>query len=159
MPALPAIRRARLDEAELITALTLRSKAHWGYDSTFMRTAAEDLKFRPEKFLPDFHVYVLEQDSQLIGYCALIPPVDSADAIELHDLFVEPRFIGQGHEKQLWDYAIQMARSLGFARLILTADPNAEAFYVRQGATRVGAKPSTIDPARTLPVLELRLCP
>jgi hypothetical protein len=38
--------------------------------------------------------------------------------------------------------------------MILTADPNAEAFYVAQGARRIGEKPSTIQEGRSLPLLE-----
>jgi hypothetical protein len=35
-PALLSIRPARPDEAEALTALFYRSKAHWGYDDDFM---------------------------------------------------------------------------------------------------------------------------
>ncbi|HET9233421.1 MAG TPA: GNAT family N-acetyltransferase, partial [Candidatus Eisenbacteria bacterium] len=36
-------RRARTDEAEYLTDLSRRSKAHWGYDAEFLRLAAGDL--------------------------------------------------------------------------------------------------------------------
>ena len=77
--------------------------------------------------------------------------------MELHDLFVEPDCIGKGFGKQLWDHAVQVARSQGFRTLVLAADPNAEPFYVRQGAIRVGEKTSPVRPDRRLPVLEFVL--
>ena len=34
------IRRARPDEADALTALATRAKAHWGYDAEFMAALA-----------------------------------------------------------------------------------------------------------------------
>lgn len=41
----PAIRRARSGEAESLTALAVRSKAHWGYDADFLDEVRELLTF------------------------------------------------------------------------------------------------------------------
>jgi GNAT superfamily N-acetyltransferase len=151
------IRRAREDESSFLTELTLRSKAHWGYDAAFMIDARNDLTFQPGKFQPDFHVYILEVEGQAIGFCSLIP-IDG-DTVELFDLFVDPSRIGKGHGKQLWDHAVAVARNLKFKTLILTADPYAEPFYLRQGAVRTGEKPSNIRPDRMLPFMTYVLQP
>jgi N-acetylglutamate synthase-like GNAT family acetyltransferase len=152
MALIPQIRRARQEESAMLTELTVRSKAHWGYDDSFMERSRADLEFQASKFLPDFHVYILEAEGEPLGFCSLIS-VDS-NTVELHDLFIEPRHIGKGYGKQLWNYAVNLARSLGFRRLVLTADPNAEAFYARQGAVRIGEKTSPVDSGRSLPVME-----
>jgi N-acetylglutamate synthase-like GNAT family acetyltransferase len=146
------IRRARPEESAMLTELTVRSKAHWGYEDSFMERSRADLEFRASKFLPDFHVYILEADGEPLGYCSLIP-VDS-NTVELNDLFIEPRHIGKGYGKELWNYAVNLARTLGFSRLVLTADPNAEPFYARQGALRIGEKTSPVGSDRKLPVME-----
>jgi N-acetylglutamate synthase-like GNAT family acetyltransferase len=148
----PHIRRAHPEESRLLTELTFRSKAYWGYDDSFMERARAELEFQPNRFLPDFHVYILEAEGLPLGFCSLIS-IDS-NIIELHDLFIEPRHIGKGHGKELWDYAVHLARSLGFSRLVLTADPNAEAFYARLGAVRIGEKASPIRSDRGLPIME-----
>jgi GNAT superfamily N-acetyltransferase len=139
-------------EAHRLTDLTLRSKAHWGYSDAFMAAAADELEFRPEKFQPDFLVYVVEERDIVAGFCSLLPM--DGTTIELHDLFVDPPFIGHGYGKKLWLHAVDIARARGFSRMILTADPNAESFYVAQGARRTGEKPSTIQEGRSLPVME-----
>jgi N-acetylglutamate synthase-like GNAT family acetyltransferase len=149
------IRRARPEEAPALTELTMRSKSYWRYDADFLAEARGDLELRPEKFLPDFHVYVLEADNELAGFCSLISR--GPDHIELEDLFVEPRRIGKGYGKQLWDFSVNLARELGFRTVVLTADPNAESFYVRQGAVRIGEKTSPVRPDRRLPVMEYRI--
>jgi GNAT superfamily N-acetyltransferase len=133
----------------------MRSKAHWGYDDSFLTDALRELEFRPEKFQPDFHVYLLENHEGIVGFYSLIPK--SNDEVELHDLFVEPRHIATGCGKQLWDHAISVARRLGFHTVTLTADPNAEPFYSRQGAVRVGETASTIRPDRKLPLMKYAL--
>jgi hypothetical protein len=94
------IRRAHPDEAQFLTELTTRSKAYWGYDAAFMADAREELEFRPSRFQPDFHVYILETDGPRVGFCSLIP-VDGR-VIELYDLFIEPSCIGMGYGQQLW---------------------------------------------------------
>jgi N-acetylglutamate synthase-like GNAT family acetyltransferase len=156
MPATTTtIRRATTDDACALTELTIRSKAHWGYDADFLRDARADLEFQPDKFLPDFHVYILEENGRMLGFCSLIPGDEGRT--ELHDLFVAPDCIGKGFGKQLWDHALQVARSLGFRALVLTADPNAEPFYARQGAVRLGEKTSPVRPDRRLPIMEFVL--
>jgi len=146
------IRRARPEEGDLLTDLTIRSKGYWGYEDSFLESAREELEFQAGKFLPDFHVYVPELDGELVGFCSLIA-LDGG-AMELHHLFIEPRHIGKGHGKKLWDHAVQLARDLRFRRLILTADPNAEPFYASRGAVRIGEKVSPVASGRMLPVME-----
>ena len=136
----------------MLTELTVRSKAYWGYDDSFLESARKELEFQASKFLPDFHVYILEAQGEPLGYFSLISV--ECNTVELHDLFIEPRYIGKGYGKELWDYAVNLARRLGFSRLVLTADPNAEAFYARQGAVRIGEKASLVGSDRALPVME-----
>jgi N-acetylglutamate synthase-like GNAT family acetyltransferase len=146
------IRRARPEEGGLLTELTIRSKGHWGYEESFLTSAREELEFQVGKFLPDFHVYVLELDGELAGFCSLIAVDDGT--MELHDLFIEPRHIGKGYGKELWDHAVKLARELRFRRLILTADPNAEAFYASRVAVRIGERVSPVRSGRMPPVME-----
>ena len=149
------IRQARRDEGALLTGLAFRSKAFWGYDSAFLERAKSDLEFRSAKFEPDFHVYVIEASGDAAGFYSLIP-LDS-DSIELHDLFVDPRQIGKGFGTELWQHAVGLSKRLGFKRLVLTADPNAEPFYLHCGAVRTGEKVSPVDARRRLPIMEFSL--
>jgi predicted N-acetyltransferase YhbS len=74
-----------------------------------------------------------------------------------NDLFVEPSHIGKGLGKRHWDHAIDLARRMGYRTVVLTADPHAEPFYVRQGAVRVGEKPFLVLPGHVLPILDYHL--
>lgn len=126
------IRRARPEEAALLTELTIRSKAHWPYDAAFLAVVRHELEFQPSKYLPDFHVYVLEEKQTVLGFCGLIR-VDDA-RMELRDLFLDPNYIGEGQGKRLWNFAVELARGLGFRTLILTADPLCRTFLSASGS-------------------------
>jgi len=147
----PKIRQARPDECGLLTEVAMRSKAHWGYNAEFMTKVRADLEVIPEKFMPGFHVYVLE-DAGIIGFYSL-RPVD-AETIILEDLFIEPKHIGSGFGKLLWEHSLAVAGSLGYRKLTLISDPYAENFYAHLGAVRIGEAESNALAARMLPVME-----
>jgi GNAT superfamily N-acetyltransferase len=145
------VRAARAAEADAISALALRSKAHWGYDPDFLAACRGDLTIRPE-WCDGVRLVVAEQDGVLLGYARVAgePPVG-----ELAGLFVDPAAIGSGVGGLLLRHAVGIAAGLGMTLLEIDSDPHAEPVYRHAGAVRTGEFPSTIDPARLLPRLEL----
>jgi GNAT superfamily N-acetyltransferase len=97
---------------------------------------------------------VAEQDRRLLGVASLegAPPVG-----ELGMLFVAPEAIGHGVGSVLYRHVLATARGLGFTRLELDADPNAEPFYRAMGAEVVGTSPSGSIPGRLLPRMAVAL--
>jgi ribosomal protein S18 acetylase RimI-like enzyme len=86
-----------------------------------------------------------------VGFYAL---VGEGREIELEHLWVLPERMGAGVGRALFDHAIRRAASLGAEVLGVESDPNAEGFYRRMGATRVGEISYPIDGReRTLPLL------
>jgi N-acetylglutamate synthase-like GNAT family acetyltransferase len=151
----PRIRRAAVEEAEALTALTHRAKAAWGYDETFMTEARQSLKIEPAAIAEGL-VWVAEgQRRRPIGVAALKRTGDPA-VIELDALFVEPDVQRSGAGEALMARMSEIARSLGAKTLTIEADPNAAAFYERQGARRTGETPTGIS-GRALPVYEVKL--
>ena len=142
------IRPARPGESGAITALSLRSKAHWGYDDAFMAQCATELRW-DEEDLDRLLVHVAEQGGELLGFAAVDP---GADPPELDALFVEPRAMGAGVGRALLATARAAAVEEGIAELAIDSDPEAEAFYLRAGARRVGEARSR-STGRVLPRL------
>jgi GNAT superfamily N-acetyltransferase len=136
------IRPAQPQESASLTELALRSKAHWGYDEAFVEAC------RPIIGVTDTggH-FVAERDGRVLGF-------HHVEGDELAGLWVEPEAIGRGVGRALLDHARAQARAAGVAELLVESDPNAEPFYLRAGARRVGERPSGL-PGRVLPLLRL----
>jgi GNAT superfamily N-acetyltransferase len=145
------LRRAVPDEAESITALTGRSKSYWGYSPDVIERMRTILTIEPAA-IRDGHVTVAEQAGSLVGFYQLggTPPDG-----ELMDLFVTPELIGTGLGRLLWESAVRESRAVGFHTVVLEADPNAEPFYLRMGAERIGSR--EVAPGRILPVMRATL--
>jgi len=147
------LRRARAEDVVNLTALALRSKAHWGYSDAFMAACHAELAVCEEDLAR--RRYVVVEDAGVRGFYGL-DPVDGS-AAELDSLFVEPDSIGRGYGRALMQDALQAARAAGARRLIIQADPNAVEFYRAAGAVVVGERASASIPGRTLPLLEIEL--
>jgi GNAT superfamily N-acetyltransferase len=145
------VRPGRPSEAGAISALALRSKGHWGYDAAFLAACREDLTIDPA-WCDGVRLVVAEEDGVLLGYARIAGGPPTA---ELAGLFVDPPAIGRGVGGLLLRRAVRIAAGLGIDTLEIDSDPYAEPFYLRAGAVRTGATPSTVDPTRLLPRLEL----
>jgi GNAT superfamily N-acetyltransferase len=145
----PSVRKARRGEAAELTELAMRSKAHWGYDATFLEAVRPILTFTEED-LERRPVFVLEAGRRAVGVYRLIgsPPEG-----ELYDLWLEPRYIGRGFGRQLFVHALRIAAQCGFKTLVIESDPHAEGFYLAMGALRIGARRSATE--RDLPTLRI----
>lgn len=147
------IRSANADDAAVLSALALRSKAHWGYSDAFMAACRNELTYTPEEVgAGGFHVAV--DENTIHGFYALVKI--SPTAMELEALFVDPSAIGRGYGLALINHALaRCGEDPEITRLVIQADPNAAAFYERAGAVCIGERPSGSIPGRTLPLYEI----
>ncbi|MGH3777017.1 MAG: GNAT family N-acetyltransferase [Pseudonocardiaceae bacterium] len=141
------LRFAAPSEADEITALTRRSKGHWGYDREVPDRMREMLAVSAEQIRAG-HVVVADRDGVLLGYQMGGEPPHG----ELMDMFLDPSVIGTGLGRKLWDHAARSARERGFHSLTLESDPHAEPFYLSMGAERIGER--EVAPGRVLPLMK-----
>lgn len=150
------IRPARPDEAESLSALAIRSKAHWGYSDEFMAACHDELTYSAEQIdAPQYAFYVCTVGNTVVGFHALERL--TAACAELEALFVEPEYIGRGVGKALIEHAKVHARRLGSSSLVIQGDPNAEKFYLAAGAVRSGSRESHSIAGRFLPLFTVDL--
>ena len=148
------IRPARAGEASSLTALCLRSKAHWGYDAEFMRLCVPSLTVT-ERSIGEGRVLVaIDGTGRTAGTVSVGRDGDDA---ELALMFVEPAAMGGGTGRQLFEAAVALARELGYRRMTILADVNAAPFYERMGARFLRNEPSDAIPGRVLPFYEYDL--
>jgi GNAT superfamily N-acetyltransferase len=145
------MRRARPDEASMLSELALAAKGHWGYDQAFLESCRAELTFSPDD-VARRHVVVAELGGLVAGFYTVDgePPVG-----ELGNMWVRPSEIGTGLGRLLWQDAMAAAAAAGFEHLDIDAEPNAEGFYRKMGAERVGQTPSGSIPGRILPLMRV----
>jgi GNAT superfamily N-acetyltransferase len=147
------IRAAEPAEAEALVALAHRSKAYWPYDAVFLANVAPLLVLTPSEVERD-EVHVLEVDGQVAGWHRVSLHDDHA---ELEDLWLEPRRIGSGWGRVLFEHAVDVAHSHDATALEWDAEPYAQPFYERMGGVEIGRVASAAEEGRTLPRMRLIL--
>ena len=148
------IRTASSGEAQSLTALCLRSKAHWGYDAAFMKMSAATLTVSESDVAAGRVLVAVDDGDVVVGVATVLPEGETSD---LDVLFVDPPAIGGGAGRALYEAAVALARRQGAQRMTILADPNAASFYERMGARFLRNAPSDAIPGRTLPFYEVDL--
>ena len=146
------IRPARPDEAAAISALARASKAVWDYTPEQLAVFAEELTLRPEDILPAHTRVLTDAADGLLGFYSFAVRPDGR--LELDHLFVAATRLREGLGRRLLRSARELASNLGHERFVVQSDPNAEGFYLSEGARLLERIPSSI-PGRSIPFLEL----
>ena len=111
--------------------------------------------------LPDYiashETYVAVIDGRIVGFYAL---ERKNDRLDLMHLWVLPAEMGRGVGRSLFLHAVKRAKVLGFQKLEIESDPNAEGFYLRIEARRVTSVVREIEKQpRELPILAYEIDP
>ena len=102
-------RRALPEEAWILSDLAFSGIAFWGYDDDIMEQCQQDLTITPKDITDNLFIIMMDQENRL-GFYALRK--EDANHVELLWLFVEPKWIGQGFGKRLWDHAAKRRRRI-----------------------------------------------
>ena len=149
-----SIRNAKPGEGESLTALCMRSKAHWGYDAEFMRLCTAALTVSEASIAAGRVLVATDDAGRTIGTVSV---AEDDEGPELALMFVDPPAMGGGIGRALFEAAVRLARRLGYSRMTILADLNAAPFYERMGARFLRSAPSDAIPGRTLPLYEYDL--
>ena len=131
----------------------MRSKAMWGYSPEFVEACRASLTVTADE-IRDSPVYVHDDGGRVDGFYGL---AGSPPRATLEYLFVEPDATRRGVGTKLLGHAVAVACRLGFTEIEVESDPNAEAFYARNGGVRIGDAESDVEPGRKLPLLLIDL--
>lgn len=147
------IEKATANDNEILTVLTKKSKAYWGYSEEQIEMWSEVLTISKE-YIATKSVYKLVVNNEIVGYYSFFH--ESEETIELDNLFVWPDFIGKGFGQILMkDFLLRLENS-GIKKVVLDAEPKAEKFYEKIGFVKVGEIQTSIKD-RFLPKMELLL--
>jgi N-acetylglutamate synthase-like GNAT family acetyltransferase len=147
------IRRATTEDAATLTNIAHDAKRYWGYPEHWIKHWQDELTISND-FVSENEVYVLASDDEVRGFYALVVRKDKA---ELEHLWVAPKHIGTGVGKELFLHAMQRAAGRDISEVEISADPNAEGFYKKMGAHRIGDIQADMDDKpRTIPRLAVK---
>lgn len=136
-----------------MTQIALDAKRYWGYPELWIQHWQEDLTISSD-FITNNLVYVAERENAIVGFYALVVGGQQA---KLEHMWVAPEYIGTGVGKELFIHAMQTAAGDDVSEVEISSDPNAEGFYTRMGARRIGEVSSEIDgQMRVLPRLTVK---
>ena len=113
---------------------------HWGHPLTYLEQARDLMSLSAEDLERD-EAWVLLVEGAVAGFYRLSHQGDSAEIKEFH---LEPRRIGHGLGRRMFEHAVARARQIGARWLTWTTDRNALGFYLRMGAKVTGTEPSSI---------------
>ena len=148
--------RAKPDDAAVLTGIAFAAKRHWRYPERWIESWRDVLTVRPE-FIASHETYLAILDSRTVGFYAL---GRKGDRLDLLHMWVLADAMGRGVGRALFIHGLERTRELGGRKLELESDPNAEGFYRRMGAQRVGTSFKEVDgQRRELPILIYDLYP
>ena len=145
--------RAKPEDAAALTQIAHAAKRHWGYPEPWIEAWRDILTMRPE-FIAANVAYCATEDDNVVGFYVL---TTESDGIHLDHLWIIPAAMRCGSGRALFEHAVNQARAAGFDLIKIEADPNAEGFYERMGAKRVGTNVGEVEgEKRELPLMEYR---
>lgn len=146
-----SLRPGRVSDADTLTEIAMRSKAHWGYDRSFMAACRAELTMTPARILDEV-VVVAESDSgEPVGFGSYRR--NGGNTVEITNCFVVPEAMGAGVGRRIVSALDASAEAESMAVMLVDSDPQAQVFYERLGFSLIGESPSGSIAGRLLPRL------
>jgi len=145
--------KASEKDHRILTALTLRSKAYWGYSEEQIESWRKILTITKD-YIKKNSIFIGKANGKIAGYYSWIKT--SNEAVELDNMFLEPENIGSGNGRLLMEDFLSRMKAAGIQKVLLYADPNAETFYRKFGFLEIGRSESNIK-GRHLPIMQLEI--
>lgn len=145
--------KAEIADSEILTTITKKSKAYWGFSEEILKEW-EHLLTVTKDYIEKNNVFKLVQNDQIIGYYSYF--FTDEYTIKLDNIFILPEFIGKGFGKILMNDFLKNVRQSDIDKITLDAEPNAENFYKNFGFKTIGQLESSIKD-RSLPIMELKI--
>ena len=145
------IEKAINTDHEILTGITKRSKAHWGYSEEQIEIWSEFLTIS-SGYIDANAVYKLIVENHIVAYYSFLH--EDEKTIKLDNLFVLPEYIGKGLGRSLMEHFLLNIKKTNANKITLNSEPNSELFYSKLGFAKVGEIETSIKD-RFLPIMEL----
>lgn len=148
-----SFRCATEEDLDNLNQLAYFSEAHWGESAEFL-TRFKEAYAIDYKYLAKHHVVLMEESGSLLGFYA----IKNVERLwELDFFYISAALIGYGYGKIMWDHLIQKCIDLGILSFEFVTSPEAEAFYLKMGAARIGMVESSLKAGKMIPKLKVKM--
>ncbi|MFN8383682.1 MAG: GNAT family N-acetyltransferase [Anaerolineales bacterium] len=148
------IEKAQAEQASTLTKIAISAKRHWNYPERWIELWTPALTISPD-YISKHETWLAIINEKPVGFYSL---VQDDEAFWLDNLWILPDFMGKGIGKKLFQHVLERCRALNVSALKIEADPNAQSFYEKMGAHKVGERHSQVDgQPRILPIMEINL--
>ena len=128
------IRKSDPKSANELTLIAHISKRYWGYPESSIREWENELTITKE-FIQANQVFEIVKSKKTVGFYALD---DKDEGMSIEHFWILPEYIGNGLGTKLFQHAVKIAGSMSAKWFEIVSDPNAEGFFVKMGAKRIG---------------------
>ena|SRR6218665_2667319 len=147
------IEQANIIDNEILTSITKKSKAYWGYSAEQIQKWDKNLTISQD-YIRENNVFKLVDNDLIMGYYSYV--FKDEKVIELDNLFILPEYIGKGFGKYLVFDFLNRIKEEKIERIILNSEPNAEEFYAKMGFVKIGEFETSIK-NRFMPIMEMKI--
>ncbi len=147
------IEKAISSDHQILTEITKKSKAYWGYSDEQIENWSQFLTVT-QGYINENIVYKVIIEDKLAGYYSFL--YQDEKTVKLDNLFVLPEYIGKGFGKILMNHFLLEINKTIVNKIILNSEPNAELFYAKLGFIKIGEIETSIK-NRFMPVMELNI--
>ncbi|PWB19384.1 GNAT family N-acetyltransferase [Flavobacterium sp. HTF] len=147
------IEKANITDNEILTGITKKSKAYWGYSAAQIQKWDKNLTISQD-YIRDNNTFKLVDNDLIIGYYSYV--FENEKVVKLDNLFILPEHIGRGFGKYLLLDFLNRMKEEKTEKIILDSEPNAEEFYAKMGFVKIGEFETSIK-NRFMPIMEMKL--
>ncbi|WP_035653124.1 GNAT family N-acetyltransferase [Flavobacterium sp. ASV13] len=147
------IEKANITDNEILTSITKKSKAYWGYSDEQIQKWDKNLTISQD-YIRNNNTFKLIENDFIIGYYSYV--FENEKIVKLDNLFILPEHIGKGFGRYLLLDFLNKMKAEKIERIILDSEPNAESFYSKMGFVKIGEFETSIK-NRFMPIMEMKL--
>ena len=147
------IEKANITDNEILTEITKKSKAYWGYSAAQIQKWDKNLTISQD-YIRDNSTFKLVDNNVIIGYYSYV--FENEKVVKLDNLFILPEHIGRGFGKYLFLDFLNRMKEEKTEKITLDSEPNAEEFYAKMGFVKIGEFETSIK-NRFMPIMEMKL--
>lgn len=147
------IEKANITDNEILTEITKKSKAYWGYSAEQIQKWDKNLTISQD-YIRDNSTFKLVDNNVIIGYYSYV--FENEKVVKLDNLFILPEHIGRGFGKYLLLDFLNRMKEEKTEKITLDSEPNAEEFYAKMGFVKIGEFETSIK-NRFMPIMEMKL--